>query len=79
MNFEEVKALGHLILDVRNKLGLTVLLLEQHMDLVMSVSDHLVALNLGRKIAEGPPELVKQNPDVVAIFPGASDHQPPLG
>jgi branched-chain amino acid transport system ATP-binding protein len=43
-------------------LGITVLLVEHHMSLVMSVSDHIVALNFGKKIAEGTPENIQRDP-----------------
>ena len=55
LNHEELGELGQLIMDIQNKRGITVLLVEHHMSLVMSVSDHIVALNFGRKIAEGTP------------------------
>jgi branched-chain amino acid transport system ATP-binding protein len=71
LNHEEVGALGSLIQAVRDQFHLTVLLVEHHMGLVMSVSDHVVALNFGRKIAEGTPEQVRDDPDVVQAYLGA--------
>ncbi len=55
LNHEELADLASLIRDARDRLHITVLLVEHHMSLVMDVSDHIVALNFGRKIAEGTP------------------------
>ena len=62
LNHEELGELARLIRDIRDRLGITVLLVEHHMSLVMSVSDHIVALNFGRKIAEGTPARSRSTP-----------------
>ena len=54
-------------------LGLTVLLIEHHMDLVMAVSDHVFVLDHGQKIAEGTPEAVRNDPRVVQAYLGVDD------
>ena len=71
LNHEELGDLGRLIVDIRRRLGITVLLVEHHMSLVMEVSDHIVALNFGRRIAEGSPAQIQRHPDVIAAYLGA--------
>jgi branched-chain amino acid transport system ATP-binding protein len=71
LNHEEVASLADAIREIRDGLGVTVLLVEHHMNLVMSVSDKVVALNFGRKIAEGAPDAVREHPEVVEAYLGA--------
>lgn len=66
----EVIELGRLIRDIRDEFRLTVLLVEHHMGMVTTISDRVVVLNAGRLIADGPPDHVVRNPDVIAAYLG---------
>ncbi len=70
LNHEEVAALGKLIKTIRTQYHVTVLLVEHHMGLVMPISDKVVVLDFGRKIAEGTPDEIKAHPDVIAAYLG---------
>ena len=66
----EIQDANRLITLIRDR-GVTVLITEHHMSLVMQVSDRITVLNYGRKIAEGSPETVRRNPEVLAAYLGA--------
>ncbi|MBS42461.1 MAG: high-affinity branched-chain amino acid ABC transporter ATP-binding protein LivG [Nocardioides sp.] len=68
----EVDELADTVRRVRDTLDVTVLLVEHHMPMVMGISDHVVAMNFGRKIAEGRPDEVRRDPEVVAAYLGTS-------
>ena len=70
LNSEEVDKLRSLVLMVRERFNLTILLVEHHMNLVMRVSDKVVALDFGRKIADGTPSEVRSAPEVIRAYLG---------
>jgi len=72
LNHEEVGELGRLIGELRERLRLTILLVEHHMGLVMSISDRVVALNFGRVIAQGAPAEVRRHPDLIQAYLGTA-------
>lgn len=73
MNVEEKGDLMFWIRDVRDLYGVTILLVEHDMNLIMDISDRILALNYGRVIAEGRPEEIQQHPEVLKAYLGEEE------
>jgi branched-chain amino acid transport system ATP-binding protein len=73
MNLEETEDITRFILDIHDEWGVTIILIEHDMGVVMDISDRVCVLDFGVKIAEGPPEEVRHNQEVIKAYLGEED------
>ncbi len=71
MSQDDKREMSRFILEANRSLGTTVVLIEHDMSVVMGLSDHVVVLDYGRKVGDGTPEEVRNNPDVITAYLGA--------
>ena len=73
MNAEEVASLNLLIREIHRDFGLTTLVIEHHMDLIMEICPHIICMNFGAKIAEGTPDEIQNHPEVLRAYLGEEE------
>jgi branched-chain amino acid transport system ATP-binding protein len=75
LNPRETAELGQLLVRIRDEFGIGVLLIEHDMSVVMGISDHIVVLDYGRRIADGAPDQIKNDPNVIKAYLGETEEE----
>jgi branched-chain amino acid transport system ATP-binding protein len=78
MNLEETEDMARFILDIQDELGISIVLVEHDMGLVMDIADRVMVVDFGKKIAEGLPAEVQRNPEVIRAYLGEDFHSKEL-
>ena len=79
MNAEETERMARAVLEIRDALGISIVLVEHDMGMVMSIADRVTVLDFGRRIADGTPEETQADPEVIRAYLGAGDDPGPSG